>query len=103
MISEKIYELIPDLECTCSACPTQYEGTLKTGENIYFRYRWGGGSVEINGQCYYSFDTNDALNGVMESEEVFAHLIKGIIAYKIDKKRKENIDFLWDKLIDLYS
>lgn len=34
--------------CTCSGCPTQYEGYLESGEYVYFRYRWGWASLEIS-------------------------------------------------------
>lgn len=30
-----------DLRMTCSACPTQWEGTLDDGRCVYVRYRWG--------------------------------------------------------------
>lgn len=30
-----------EIHCTCTACPTQYEGTLSNGQHFYFRYRWG--------------------------------------------------------------
>jgi len=32
---------IRQIECTCSACPTQYEGILDNGKMFYFRFRWG--------------------------------------------------------------
>lgn len=29
------------LDETCSACPSQWEGTLSNGHGVYIRYRWG--------------------------------------------------------------
>jgi hypothetical protein len=29
------------LRVTCSACPTQWEGTTEDGKHFYARYRWG--------------------------------------------------------------
>lgn len=32
---------VTTLTLTCGGCPTQWEGSLDTGECIYIRYRWG--------------------------------------------------------------
>jgi len=32
---------IEDIEHTCWACPSQWEGTLTDGRMFYIRYRWG--------------------------------------------------------------
>lgn len=34
-------ELVDSYLMTCSACPTQYEGSLRDGRRFYFRYRSG--------------------------------------------------------------
>lgn len=34
-------DLVDSYRMTCSACPTQYEGTLRDGRRFYFRYRSG--------------------------------------------------------------
>lgn len=39
--NEEYRALVQDDKKTCSACPTQWEGTLKDGRSFYFRYRWG--------------------------------------------------------------
>jgi hypothetical protein len=65
-----------DWVCTCSACPTQYEGTI---DNIpfYFRYRWGGCRIEIGtgiDKYIWYEDIGDGLDGVMPHEDVMKYL-----------------------------
>ena len=38
---------------TCSACPSQWEGTTDKGEDVYIRYRHGEFSIEINHEVVY--------------------------------------------------
>ena len=38
-MSEKLK--VAQLEMTCGACPSQWEGELEDGRAIYIRYRWG--------------------------------------------------------------
>jgi len=62
---DKPWQKVKSLTQTCSACPSQWEGTLADGRMIYIRYRWGYLSVCVspNPTC----DVYDAVRG----EEVF--------------------------------
>lgn len=39
---------------TCFACPSQWEGKLENGDNLYVRYRWGRLRIEINDEIVFS-------------------------------------------------
>jgi hypothetical protein len=45
---------LTSIEQTCLACPSQWEGKLKSGRMIYVRYRWG--TLNI---CVSKFPTDD--------------------------------------------
>jgi len=61
---------------TCSACPSQWEGTLEGGGHLYIRYRWGGISLYVGKDlqdCFeqgpiFTNDFADSLDGVMDDE-----------------------------------
>jgi hypothetical protein len=38
---------VKEIEQTCEACPSQWEGYTDDGRSIYIRYRWGFLSVRI--------------------------------------------------------
>lgn len=56
---------ITEIEQTCLACPSQWEGRLENGRTFYIRYRWGGLSVRVSPEP--TEDVGAAVNG----EEVF--------------------------------
>jgi hypothetical protein len=39
--------VVKEIEQTCEACPSQWEGYSDDGRSIYVRYRWGFLSVRI--------------------------------------------------------
>lgn len=59
------------LDCTCGACPHQFEGTLDDGRMIYIRYR--GGWLVASVSADPTTDIYDAVDG----EELFAEKIGG--------------------------
>src|SRR4051794_27890569 len=74
------------LEKTCTACPSQWEGTLADGRTLYARYRGGTLSVGL-GQgideavrnssseaTFYFEHVGDGLDGFMDFEEFRTHL-----------------------------
>lgn len=74
---------IERMECTCSACPTQYDIYLTDGRNVYLRYRWGHLRIELEGEVIYEWDhpgekDEHGINydGSMELREVVSHLAK---------------------------
>lgn len=67
---------ISTLECTCSVCPSQWEGKSEESRPIYIRYRYGWLSVEFS-------DTEEVLlekrcgspgDGCMSLDELTQHL-----------------------------
>lgn len=54
-----------ELTVTCYGCPTQIEGTTDTGESVYFRYRWGNATLNIDGETVFSQPYGDSMSGVM--------------------------------------
>lgn len=79
---------IINLECTCGACPTQYEGKLEDGRMFYFRYRWGYASLSVSpkesndvydavsGEEVYGEQLSDEWDGVLEEAKVIEILDK---------------------------
>ncbi len=77
---------VVELKRTCTACPSQWEGTLTDGRVIYARYRHGALSVGIGDdidQAVHSGWTDDAIyadyvgdgfDGYMDFEELRTHL-----------------------------
>lgn len=66
---------------TCSACPTQYEGTLTDGRTFYFRYRSGraelgfGDGLDAAVEDSWvspSIGYGDRLDGVADEDEFVA-------------------------------
>lgn len=83
------------LKKTCTACPSQWEGTLEDGRLIYARYRHGALSVGIGediDQAVHNGWTDDALyvdyvgdgfDGYMDFAELRAHLY-GLLEFPTD-------------------
>ncbi|MFJ5532441.1 hypothetical protein [Streptomyces sp. NPDC093261] len=57
------------LRVTCRFCPTQLEGETPDGRHVYFRYRWGVASVDIDGEHVWSERLGDDYDGVMDTDE----------------------------------
>lgn len=69
------------LECTCSACPEQYD-VYKNGEAVgYLRLRHGHFRAEYNRTIVYEADTEG--DGLFEENEREFHLTMAIIAIDI--------------------
>lgn len=68
--------------CTCSACPTQYEGRFEDGDDLYIRYRYGELTVykTPHGREHYSeghllleVEHGADLDGTLEDAELIQH------------------------------
>jgi len=57
---------IEDLKKTCDACPSQWEGYLEDGRQVYIRYRWSRLSVRI------SHEPTDEEFAAVRGEEIYA-------------------------------
>ena len=76
------YGIIKELICTCSCCPSQWEGVTEKNEAVYIRYRWGCLTIELskpdgtvsdairNGELIYSEQIGGGLDGDISQEEV---------------------------------
>ena len=74
--------IVTELEMTCSACPSQWEGRLEDGRFLYARYRWGYLSVTVadtldlairgDGEILASKDIGGGLDGVMDTHTMLA-------------------------------
>jgi hypothetical protein len=59
----------PDwLKITCRYTPTQLEGTTPEGAYVYFRYRWGVATLDIDGTQIWSEEYGDQYGGVMDTD-----------------------------------
>ena len=56
---------VVELERTCPACPSQWEGKLEDGRMIYIRYRWGYLEVRV------SKEPTDNVDEAVCGKEVF--------------------------------
>lgn len=77
---------VTSLKKTCTACPSQWEGSLDDGRVLYARYRWGELSVGLGERIEDAIDSSgsdealfcehvgDGLDGFMAFEELRAHL-----------------------------
>jgi hypothetical protein len=74
------------LKKTCTACPSQWEGTLDDGRGIYARFRWGELSVGVGkdvkdaiesswgDKALFQEHVGDGLDGFMDFEALRSHL-----------------------------
>lgn len=72
--------ILRELEQTCWACPSQWEGKTDEGKYVYVRYRWGILSVGFGKDEWAAVDDSksigqygDWLDGVMTTEEMLEH------------------------------
>ena len=73
---------VKEINMTCMACPSQWEGFLEDGRMFYARYRWGyltlnlslapteDVSVAIHGNRLISKSIGDPYEGIMTTEEL---------------------------------
>lgn len=77
------------LKRTCIACPSQWEGKLSDGREIYIRFRWGKLTVNVGK------DLTDAINNRPILEESTDNEWEGFLSNKhiIDKLHNFGITF----------
>lgn len=71
--------VLTQLEMTCGACPSQWEGRLLDGRFVYVRYRWGCLAVGMEATMEDAImnrelvlSTGDNFHGVMSTKEMLA-------------------------------
>ena len=74
---------IVQLERTCIACPSQWEGELDTGQSVYIRFRHGQLTIDIDDTCVLSIVCSDRLDGSMSNEALIS-LTKAKFNYMCD-------------------
>ncbi len=70
--TERMPPLAPivELQQTCYACPSQWEGKLQDGTELYVRYRFGTLRVDLDGETVAHAHIGDAMDGAMSISEM---------------------------------
>ena len=74
---------IIELEQTCYACPSQWEGKTLSGQDVYIRYRWGYLSISIDEKAIYGEQIGDEWSGVLAWRRV--EEILNSLGYEVQK------------------
>jgi hypothetical protein len=68
---------------TCTACPSQWEGTLEDGRSFYARYRWSSFGFGVGATlddavaaCVYVEGEEEGLNGFIKDSDMKEWMIK---------------------------
>lgn len=62
--------ILARVQQTCFACPSQWDAWTINDMYLYFRYRWGVGTVDDeDGNELIRFNTGDPMGGVITLEE----------------------------------
>ena len=64
---------VTEVEQTCWACPSQWEGTTAGGQYVYARYRFGRLTVSCEGREVFAKTAGDEWDGVLGYDELKAH------------------------------
>ena len=62
------------MERTCFACPSQWEGRTADGRRVYIRYRYGRLNAEVGSEEVFGYRVGGALDGTMSDEAMRDHL-----------------------------
>jgi hypothetical protein len=84
---------VTELQQTCEASPSQWEGRTADDQPVYVRYRWGKLAVHIAepgddlwqavlGNAMFEWDSGDGLDGYIPLERVRA-LTSGVIEWPV--------------------
>ena len=72
---------VKTLTQTCNACPSQWEGELTNGEELYIRYRWGYLSIRVNNKEIWGKTLGDDLNGYIDEYDMNLYLVEALEEY----------------------
>ena len=61
---------VVELNKTCHACPSQWEGMTEEGLYVYIRYRWGYLSASVGREDVYGKRIGDGYDGVLDDTEM---------------------------------
>lgn len=65
--------VVSKLTRTCYACPSQWEGRLENGQEIYIRYRHGWFTINVDNHETYSKAINQMADGFLTDTEMLEH------------------------------
>jgi len=84
---------VEQIENTCFACPSQWAGVGKNGEDIYIRYRWGMLKLYVNDKIITQKMLGDGYDGCLDYSSMQENL-KRFLNFDnvIYKKLKEGED-----------
>ena len=83
---------VTDIEMTCGACPSQWEGHTDDDRQIYVRYRWGNLTIEVSEPG--DTEKNAAVFGELVFEAQCGDGLSGIMSYnKLKELTKDVIEF----------
>lgn len=89
---------VAEIEMTCSACPSQWEGKTDDGRAVYARYRHGFLTVQVGGttlddaldaDCIVAVQVGDQWDGVMDAQALARHT-KDVVAWPSGFAKDEN-------------
>jgi hypothetical protein len=61
---------VKSLTKTCHACPSQWEGKLDDGRDLYIRFRWGWLTLSVAGKKVIGLPHGDKFAGIIDLETV---------------------------------
>ena len=81
------------IRMTLEGCPTVWEATLSSGEQLHIRYRFGELTVRTGldeaanslGQLLYSKSVGDSLGGILSTEEMLSIIVEEFLTEKTIK------------------
>ena len=88
--------IVTELDHTCTACPSQWEGKTDDDRQVYVRYRWGRLSIKLgkidddsefagaSGQEIYGVQIGDELHGYLPYADLVRYT-RGIVQFQLTK------------------
>ena len=70
MICDITVPVVKMIQCTCDACPTQWEGYTEDDVYVYIRYRYGTLSLSLDNEQVFSKSIGTGLDGMLSREEI---------------------------------
>lgn len=82
-------------ECTCSACPEQYDAYLDGTLIGYIRLRWGrlrADWPDVRGETVYSYDFDDGWKGCFDSNEERNYHLEKIVEALLNRNNEKTAE-----------
>ena len=72
---------VKTLTQTCNACPSQWEGELTNGEELYIRYRGSYLSIRVNNKEIWGNFIGNSLDGYIDEYDMNPYLVEALKEY----------------------